>query len=216
MCLLNFLGGTIFCCVVLRMAGQLVGPALGPDWNIVTTIGRIATTFSINIHGSLRMNPNNVGDSLTFHLAPSVWWHFWFKVNNSLIFSPTRLRQYYDNSWIPDFSSALSSGFMTLFNAPCNLCYKKCWFTISICFCFSVIASLAPMHKKEVISHSFSLTHCALHHTERIEWDKETEKGRKLNFTSFLISSNLSEQIYYCLLFRKALIVSRRANYCII
>ncbi len=38
--------------------------------DISTIIGQIAIKFGTNIHVPLRMNSNNFGDTLTFHLAP--------------------------------------------------------------------------------------------------------------------------------------------------
>ncbi len=40
----------------------------GSEWNISTNIGM---EFVADIHVPLRMNYNNFGDPLTFHLAPS-------------------------------------------------------------------------------------------------------------------------------------------------
>ncbi len=70
----------------------------------------------------------------------------------------------------------------------------------------SLFVSMAIMNGNDLPFPVSTLTHCILHHTEREkEWNKETEKRRKLNFWSFLISSSLSEQNYLCLLFNKVL-----------
>lgn len=58
----------------------VVGLHLGPDWNILMTIGWIAVTFGSNIHEPQRMNRNDFDDPLTCPLASTQGWHLWFSV----------------------------------------------------------------------------------------------------------------------------------------
>lgn len=45
---------------------QLGVHRVGPDWNILITLGSVAMTFYTDIQSPQRMNPTEFGDSLTF------------------------------------------------------------------------------------------------------------------------------------------------------
>ena len=55
-----------------------VGPPLGPNWNIPTTIWWITMTFSSNRDCAQRMFPNDSGCPLASPPAPPRGWHLWF------------------------------------------------------------------------------------------------------------------------------------------
>lgn len=43
----------------------------GSEWNVSTTIGRIVMKFGTDINFHIRINCNNFGDPITFHMVPS-------------------------------------------------------------------------------------------------------------------------------------------------
>lgn len=53
------------------LAACLLVHHFGPDRNITTAIGWIVMKLSSDVHVPLRINCWNIGDYLTFHVAPS-------------------------------------------------------------------------------------------------------------------------------------------------